>query len=173
MTNLMMFFLELLQLRRTPADLPASSLLFALLFSLNCALGATAHAIFVTNDSLLRALAAEVLLLAMLAALFWLKRAQQRFLQSATAATGASIVMFCMAIVIGLIYQSVGASLGPALNGFFGLMLLTLVLWFVSVLAHILRMAIGLPYWQAILIAMAMHVLQIALARGLSMPNAL
>ena len=173
MTNLMMYFLELLQLRRTPADLPASSLLFALLFSLNCVLGATAHTIFATNDSLLRVLAAEVLMLSMLAALFWLKRAQLRFLQSATAATGASIVMFCMAIVIGLIYQSLGSSLGPALNGFFGLMLLTLVLWFVAVLAHILRMAVGLPYWQAILIAMAMHVLQIALARGLSMPNAI
>lgn len=167
MTNLMMFFLELLQLRRTPADLPSSTVLFALLFSLNCVLGTIAHAIFVSNDSLLRTLAAEVLLLAMLAALFWLKRAQPRFLQSATAATGASIVMFCMAIVIGLIYQSTGTSLGPALNGFFGLMLLVLLLWFVSVLAHILKTALGLPFWQAMLIAMAMNVLQIALAHGL------
>jgi len=173
MINLIMFFLELLQLRRTPADLPSSTLLFALLFSLNCILGAAAHAIFASNDSLLRALAAEVLLLAMLAALFWLKRAQLRFLQSATAATGASIVMFCMAILIGLFYQSLGASLGPALGGFFALMLVTLLIWFVGVLAHILKMALNLPFWQAILIAMAMHVLQIALARGLSMPNAL
>jgi hypothetical protein len=171
MTNLVMFFLELLQLRRTPADLPVSNALFALLFSINCALGALAHSMFVTSDSLLRTLAGEVLMLVMLALLFWLKRAQPRFLQSAIAATGASAVMFCMAIVIGAIYQSTGTSLGPVLTGFFGLMLLTLIFWFVAVLAHILKAALVLPLWQATLIALAMYSLQVSLARGLSVPG--
>jgi hypothetical protein len=165
MLSLALFFLEILQLRRTPAEVPASNTIFLILFALDCALAAVAFELFGSSEPLLRALTANVALLFMLAGVFWLKRAHARFLQSTNAALGASAVLYSFGIAIGLLYQSIKASLGPVLNEFFSLTLLTLEIWLALVIAHILRCALGLRFWQALLIAIAMQVVQFALAR--------
>jgi hypothetical protein len=154
MLSLLVYFLEQLQFSRTPAELPRSSVLFALLFGLDWWLHAITLEALGQSDPGVRALVRSVLLSALLAALFHQRGRLDRLLQSLCAIYGAALVLGIFASVIAVFAHSVERSAGPALLVFVGLLISILLFWFLALLAHILKQALSLQFWQSTLLAL-------------------
>ena len=162
------FFLDLCALRRKPQDLPASTVLFALVLAAGLCGGlllATA-----AGAPVLEGLGQTALdFLLMLAALqlgLKLVGKQRRFVQSATALVGAETV-------IGLVALLPVSLAGPALEEspqlvLAGFLFLALVVWSVVVSGHILRHSFDLTFGQGVAIAIAFDVLSFTLVSAVT-----
>lgn len=153
------FFLELSVLRRKPQDLPASTILLALVLVFGMLSGVllsvTAGAAWPTG---IGQTALDLLL--MLGALHLaLKLTDKlpRFVQTATALVGADTLIGVIALVpVGLAAPPVEDSQQLLLPG---LMFIVLVAWSVMIAAHILRHAFDIKLAQGAVIAIAFDIL--------------
>ncbi len=150
---------ELLQLRGTPADAPASSWLLLQLLVLD----------LISSVLYLQALGSEVLFgallgrmalrLSMIYAVMRVFGRTPRFLQTTLSlyAVGVMLTFLLLPIAAALV-RSQGAAPDFGLQ-FLQLGFLSLLLWSIVVEAHIFRHALGLKFWYALPLALGLFML--------------
>ncbi len=147
------YFLDLCMLRRTPQQLPASTALLGLLLAAglfgSVLLSVTAGANVAV--SLGQGLLDLLLLLGVLRVALRLVGKPQRFVQTASALVGADTLIGLVALLPLSLATAGGDSTGQLLIP--GLMFLLLVVWSVTVAAHILRHAFEITLAQGAFIA--------------------
>jgi hypothetical protein len=148
-------FFDICRLRKGPQDLPASPELLSL--------SLLAYAIVVALLGMISRPAADAvgaslvetgLVAAINFALLALRRFEGRWLQTTTAMAGTGVLftLFAMPLFAGLAGPGVAAS--PA-QGVLYAGLLLLIVWNISVTAHILKHALSVPFAAAIVCAAA------------------
>ena len=158
MQALILFFVELCALRRTPQDLPASEVLLAVVAVASLVVGVLIG--LVAGLSIGASFAQTLFELAMtLAALFValrILRLDARFNQSATALLGSGIVIGAIAL-IPLSFNPTGSQ-ETDLAALGALLLLVVFVWSVVVAGHILRHTFQITLGQGAAIAVAFKV---------------
>jgi hypothetical protein len=153
------FFLDLALLRRAPQDLPASSVLFALVL-LVALLGGILLAITagapVMVGSVQTVLDFDLILGALYLTLNVVKR-PSRFLQAATALIGTETLIGLLALLPVSLATPAGGDTG--LLAMAGLMFLGLVGWSVVISGHILRHTFSITLMQGVAIAIGFDLL--------------
>lgn len=144
MTILQLFF-DICLFRRGPQDLPASTLFLVLVLVVNALVGLV---ILAMESSLDRAILEFLTGTAMLVVFSWIVLSAaskgERMKQTVTALLGADTVISCMALPL-LAWVSARQNVGLA--SFF---LVGLMLWSVSVAAHVYRHALSSSYMYAL-----------------------
>lgn len=158
LTSLLLYFFDLLALRRSASELPDSTLLLSLLFAMDVLLGSAVSTLFGSQDGLLNALLSDGLLCLGVFGLLTLRSCNARTQRTLIAMLGASALISVFALVLGLMY----ASLAPtppqgALAMFFQLLILCLVVWTLAVFAHVLSDAAAWPFSAALIAALALQ----------------
>lgn len=150
---------DLLQLRGTPADAPASTWLLLQLLALE----------LISNVLYLQAMGSEVLFGALIGRMLLrivliyvvlsLFGRQPRFLQTA-------IALYAVGVLLTFVLMPIAAALvrSPSDSPDFGLQFLqlgflSLLLWSIVVEAHIFRLALGLKFWYALPLSFALFML--------------
>lgn len=158
MQALILFFVELCALRRTPQDLPASEILLAVVALASLVVGVMIG--LVADLSFGASFAQTLFELAMtLGGLFFalrLMRLDARFIQSATALLGSGIVIGVIAL-IPLSFNPTGSQ-ETDLAALGALLLLVVFVWSVVVSGHILRHTFQITLGQGAAIAVAFKV---------------
>ena len=159
LTGLFRWTTDLLQLRGSPADAPASNWLLLQLLALE----------LISNVLYLQAMGSEVLFGALIGrmllrilliyAVLNLFGRKPRFLQTAIAlyAVGVLLTFVLMPIAAALVRSSTDS---PDFGlQFLQLGFLSLLLWSIVVEAHIFRHALGLKFWYALPLSLALFML--------------
>ncbi|MFB1486787.1 MULTISPECIES: hypothetical protein [unclassified Thiocapsa] len=158
MQALILFFVELCALRRTPQDLPASEILLAVVALASLVVGVMIG--LVAGLSIGASLAQTLFELAMtLGALFValrLMRLDARFFQSATALLGSGVVIGAIALIPLSFNPTDSQETDLAALG--ALLLLVVFVWSVVVSGHILRHTFQITLGQGAAIAVAFKV---------------
>jgi hypothetical protein len=142
---ILQLFLDICLFRRGPQDLPASTLFLGLVLGSNALVGLV---ILAMESSLDRAILELLTGMAMLVVFSWIVLSAaskgERMKQTVTALLGADTVISCMAL---LPLVGVSASQNVGLASF---LLVGLMLWSVTVVAHIYRHALSSSYIYAL-----------------------
>jgi hypothetical protein len=155
---LILFFVELCALRRTPQDLPASDVLFVVVGFASLVVGIFIGLIARLSlaVSFWQSLAEIALMLGVLAGALRLLGLQARFIQSATALLGSGTVIGALAL-IPLSFNPTGTQ-ETDLAALGALLLLGLFVWSVVVAGHVLRHTFRISLGQGAAIAVAFKV---------------
>jgi len=145
MLTLLRFFIDLCLLRARPQDLPASPILLVLVAAIGISIGTPAAA--PAFGSLLAgfgiSLVDAAVLAGFIAVLLQFRKHPERFVQTATSALGANLVLSA----IGLPLQW-ALPQDPETAGMFGqiasVIFQFIILWVVVVIGHVLRHALGI-----------------------------
>ncbi len=167
MQALILFFVELCALRRTPQDLPASEILLLVVgiasVFIGLLIGLVAGLPFWA--SLGQTLAELALTLTALFVALRLMRRGARFTQAATALLGSGVVIGAVALV-PLSFNPTGTQ-ETDLAAFGAFLLLVLFVWSVVVTGHILRHTFGIKLGQGAAIAVAFKISTVFLITAL------
>jgi len=138
--------------RLGPQDLPAAGV-FLLISLVLYALASTALVLPARElpVAVLSGTTETALLLLITWVLLRLRGVPQRFRQTATALTGTGFLFSLVALPLFCLH---GVSAGPLLLAVIGLLVLSLVVWNVAVMAHILRHALSASFPMGVLLAM-------------------
>lgn len=180
MLTLLKVFIDITLWRKGPQHLPASGLLLALTvavyFVWSVALGSLAELLVAdVKDRPQYPLVANVVLeIAITLVWWWLVLAMfkrtERFWQSAAALVGTDIVISPIAIGTGVVMLRVGQASPLALPA--GLLFVAAVVWQVLVIAHILRNALEITLFPAIVLTLLYSVVAFFIAwRLLAVPT--
>jgi hypothetical protein len=166
---LILFFVELCALRRTPQDLPASEILLAVVAVASLVVGLMIGIVadLSIGASFAQTLAEMALTLGALFVALRVMRLGARFTQSATALLGSGVVIGAIAL-IPLSFNPTGSEESD-LAALGALLLLVVFVWSVVVTGHILRHTFQISLGQGAAIAVAFKVgvvLLIGLAFG-------
>jgi hypothetical protein len=155
---LILFFVELCALRRTPQDLPASDVLLVVVGFASLLVGVLVGLVARLSlaASFGQSLAEIVLMLGVLAGALRILGLQARFIQSATALLGSSMVIGTLAL-IPLSFNPTGTQ-ETDLAALGALLLLGLFVWSVVVAGHILRHTFRISLGQGAAIAVAFKI---------------
>ncbi len=142
------YFVDLCLLRLGPQDMPASWPLFWLLIPVNLLLtlilaGDSFGTLF---NALVAALLDLLMLLAWLRLLLMFKGYPLRYVQSATALLGSSVVLSLLAIPLSLVLGDTNPENMTAQQQTFSTLLLLLVIWSLVVTANIFRQALSVNF---------------------------
>lgn len=163
MQVLITFFFELCALRRSPQELPASELLFAVLLLADLAVGLM---VGITAGlgwwmSLVQGMAEIALMLGALYVALNVLKLPGRFLQAGAALLGSGALIGLVALLpLGLDPTSTRET---DLAAFGALMFLALVIWSIVVTGHILRHTFDITLGQGAAVAVAFEVFAVAL----------
>ena len=145
-------FWQICLLRRGPQSLPASYGLLGVLLLLHVALGATLEFLSpASGRPLLGALLSTFAMLVMVSMLLQLTGFGRRLLQTLSAVAGCDLVIGALLLPLFAI-----ATPEPPLAVLLVLAWFGLLLWNLTITAHILRCAIEVPFWVALVIAIGM-----------------
>jgi hypothetical protein len=154
--DLLRIVFDLCRWRRGPQDLPHSPNLLASLIGAGVAVDVIiAGALQDTDDVLARSLLSTGLILGLCWIALAMRRLTHRFLQTATALLACSIVFSVLQLPIALLAGPPPAT-GAELDGaqvFFGWAMIALLIWKLSVDAHIVRQALDAGYALAFALA--------------------
>lgn len=160
---LVRLFLDICSFNKGPQDAPASSLLLELVVAANLGLG---FGLALMELGWVEALLQTLTGASVLAGFLWIALAvtqkSARFLQTASAAFGTDTFITALATPL-LIW----GHLDPEMRGAFNLPLLSLMAWQISVLGHILRHALSLPFIAGLGLALAYTVISYSLILSL------
>lgn len=157
-------FWKICLFRQGPQDLPVSSVLM-----LASMLVYTVASVLVglLNLSPIAALFSGVLDVALVAAmtqlLLWIKALGARFQQTFTALMGTGAILGFLALPLLYIQLQIGEQ--PALLP--SLLTLALMIWNLAIVGHILRHAIGAPFFVGVLLAVVFMYVSISVMRSL------
>jgi hypothetical protein len=146
---LIRLFLDIALFSKGPQDTPASALLLALAIGANLAVG-IGLAMFQADwvESLLQSLVGIALLAGFLSVALALARKVSRLLQTATTVFGCDTLISVAAVPL-----LVGSQLSPEAAGVTTLLLMFLLLWQITVIGHILRHALSVPFMAGFALA--------------------
>ncbi|WP_328986408.1 hypothetical protein [Thiorhodovibrio winogradskyi] len=168
MLAILHFFIDLCLLRRAPQDLPASSVIFALVVVAGT-LGSMLLALSAGEKALvgfLQGLLDIAFMAALLHVILRLVDKPARFLQTATALIGADTLIGLVALLP--LSLAAGADETSGLLVLAGFLFMGLVVWGVLASAHILRHAFEIPLMQGVFLAIAYDVLAFFVIGGLT-----
>ena len=150
---------ELLQLRGTPADAPPSLLLLLQLMLLDV-ISSVLYLQALGSELVISALVGRILLrLSMIYGVLRLFRREPRFLQTTVALYAVSALLtFILLPIAAALVRSQADSPDFGVQ-FLQLGFLSLLLWSIVVDAHILRHALGLKFWFALPLSLAMFMI--------------
>jgi hypothetical protein len=139
---LIKLFLDIALFSKGPQDTPSSTLLLALTVGAKLIVGIGLSA-FETDwvESLLQSLVDIALLAGFLFMALSLARKIPRLLQTATTAFGCDTLISAAAVPL-----LIGSRLSPEAEGVASILLMFLLLWQVTVIGHILRHALSIPF---------------------------
>lgn len=160
-------FLNIVLLRRGPQDLPASTLLLALLIA-TAVLANLAVALAFDLDValiLMRALVDAALGLLLTAAVLSVAGKPHRFLQSSTAMVGAGLVIAPIGVLLFAIERPYGgfANHPDWLRFFEG----AYEAWDILIVGHVYRMALERNFFLCVLLAFACEIMVVTAVQGL------
>lgn len=162
------FFIDLCLLRRAPQDLPASSVLLAMVIvvgmigSMLLAMSAGEKALIGLMQGTLDA----ALTMGALHAILSVVDKRARFLQTATALIGADTLIGLIALLplsLAVMADETNGTIALA-----GLLFLALVVWGILASAHILRHALEIRLMQGVFLAIAYDILSFLIISGLT-----
>ena len=167
MSALFNYFFELCLLRAKPQDLPASSVLLALIIMANVLVGVLAFSGL--YGGALRAFMASAVenlfCLTVLGALLYFKGLFPRFIQTATALLGSSTLL--AVILIPLYSMSDTGTERTAMAAVADLGALALLIWSLLIMGHVLRHAVEIPFGRGIMFALVYFLLSSLFVGGL------
>ena len=143
MLKLFNYFIDICLLRRAPQDLPASTPLFVISITLSVIVGAIGVADIIKGISALAASMLDaVIALVMLRLVLVIQNHSARFLQTATALFGSSLVLGLIALPLQLVVGDAGneSAMAPLVS----MAYLVLLIWVQVVIGHILRHALNI-----------------------------
>lgn len=155
MLKLFNFFVDICLLRRAPQDLPASGALFAIVVLLSVAVGAVGVSDVIPGlAAFAAAMLDAVIAMVLLRLALMLKNHSGRFLQTATALFGSSIIMGLIALPLQLAVDDQAEVVGP----FVSVAYLFLLIWIQVIIGHILRHALGVSMMLGVGLALTYSV---------------
>lgn len=156
--------------RRGPQDFPCSQGLLSALLAASVLLDLASGNLLELKEPLLaRSLMSIMLLLALSWIALAIRGLGHRYLQTASALVACSIAFSLLILPLALLFgspQGAEVALSPAQRLIVWLGLAILV-WKISVDAHIVRQAIEAPFWLGFLLAMSWAIADFALSRVL------
>lgn len=156
MLKLFNFFVDICLLRRAPQDLPASGALFALVVLLSVAVGAVGVSDVIAGlAAFAAAMLDAVIAMVLLRLALMLKNHPGRFLQTATALFGSSIIMGLIALPLQLAIDDKAEVVAP----FVSVAYLFLLIWIQVIIGHILRHALDVSMMLGVGLALTYSVL--------------
>ena len=158
LANLLLYFFELLNLRRSASELPRSTLLLSCLLGADVLTSTMVGVLFGSADALLKSLLSDGLLCLGVFGVLLLRSRATRCLQTLSAMFGAGALISVFALFLGVLYSSL-SPIPPqgALMVFFQLLLFCLMLWTLAVFTHLLREAADWPTLAAALAVLALQ----------------
>lgn len=139
---LIRLFLDISLFNKGPQDTPASTFLLALTVAANLIVGIGLSVLEADwADALVQSLAGSFLLAGFLWIALSVTRKLSRFLQTATAAFGCDTLIGAVAAPL-----LSGSQLTPEGKGVAGILLSLLLLWQITVIGHIVRHALSVPF---------------------------
>jgi hypothetical protein len=163
---LIRLFFDICLFNKGPQDCPASMLLLGLAVAANLAVGT---GLSLVETGWIEALTQSVMGILMLAGFFggalYFTRKLPRFLQTATAAFGCDTLISSLAVPL-LIW----GQLTPDVKGVAGVLLLLMMFWQITVIGHILRHALSIPFIAGLGLALAYTAASIGIMMALYPP---
>lgn len=159
--------LNLLKLTGSPADLPYRPSWLAGLVLLDIGLTLLQYRLLAAADLTLPVVLAPLLHLTLIAAVLWLRSRSARFVQTGIALLAIWVLLGLLLLPPVLVLSALGVQLRAAVPAnefarpdvttqFLDLLLLSLLLWRLLAEAHVLRLALALPYAATLTVALAL-----------------
>lgn len=164
MGKLIHAFWNICLLRQAPQDLPASN---ALMMLSMLAYGVASILVGLLSLSPGAAFMSGLLDVALMGAmtqlLLWIRELGARFVQTFTALMGTGAIMGVLALPLLFIQLQMGGQ--PALVP--SLLILGLMIWNLAIVGHILRHAMGAPFFVGVLLAVVFMYVSVSVMRSL------
>ena len=167
MSQLLLYFFDLMSFKRSPADAPYSAGILSVLIGLDLLLQAFANYGFGTNNSIASTLVVDAAFILGLAGILAARNALPRLLQTLVAYFGANFGLSLIAFILALLYHSAGAPKSGPIAIFFVLSTFFLVIWHTAILTHLLRAAATWLLIQALAAALALTIIMFSLGQWL------
>ena len=158
MIQLLFYFFELLSFKGSPSDAPYSPNLLAALILIDISLDTIGNYGFGSANAMIGAIVSPALLIAGIAGILALRNTSARLIQTLTAYFGAVVPLNLLSLGLALGYQAFNAPKTGSVAAFFGLGLLSTLLWHTALLVHILRASANWLAVQALPAAIALTI---------------
>ncbi len=153
---------QILRLKATPADLPASPVLLVLVLALNLLVSLYYLSVIPVQDPHGRFLFGFAFGLLLVWSLLRLWRREARFLQTQIALSGTDALLTIALLPLTLLLQqAVAVDPGSAEAQFLSLAWIVVLVWNLVVSGHILRSALELPLLAGVALALTLFIIQI------------
>ncbi len=174
MTNLINLFVNLCLLKTKPQDLPVSEFLVLLLAAVHLVGGTLV--IIVSFGSFFSALLAQLLDIVLVVLVFkitlQLTGKPERFLQAAAALFGSGILINMVSVPLLLLMPEVSVEGQEAVSGPWALLYLILIMWAITIGAHIVRHTFDIPFAAGVIFSVGYFLLINALLQPILVPGA-
>ncbi len=169
MLKLFNFFVDICLLRRAPQDLSASGALFVIVVLISVAVGAVGVSDVIPGlAAIAAAMLDAVIAMVLLRLALMLKNHSGRFIQTATALFGSSIIMGLIALPLQL---AVGDD-PQVVTPFVSVAYLLLLIWMQVIIGHILRHALDVSMMLGVGLALTYSVVSGVIIQSLFLPPA-
>jgi hypothetical protein len=153
---------EILRLKATPADLPASPVLLLLVIALNLLLSVYYLSVIPAQDPYGRFLFGFAFGLLLVWSLLRLWRREARFLQTQIALSGTDALLTVILLPLtALLQQAVATDPGSGQAQLLSLAWIVVLVWNLIVSGHILRSALELPLLAGVALALTLFIIQV------------
>lgn len=159
MNLLLKLFIDICRLRAKPQDVPASNALLLLTMALAIVSGivSISNSVYEVSQIILISLMDVAVTLILLSVSLNLMKLSSRLLQTATAIFGTGAIISLLSLPVMLLMNSSPENPGYQLLG--ALLYFALLIWGLTVMAHILRHSFELPLTGGLLIAIGYFLL--------------
>lgn len=159
-------FIELALFRRSPQQLPESTLLLWLVLSAHALLGVLlfAHR-FPVGEALVAGVAGTAILCALTVSLLAINRLRSRLIRTLTALAGVDVVIGLLALPISGWLQH--AMTGGATDGVAAMLFLCLLVWNLGAAGNVLRHALSAPLGMGLVLALIFYVVTVSVMNNL------
>lgn len=167
MSQLLLYFFDLMSFKRSPADAPYSASILITLIVLDLLLQAVANYGFGTGNSVATTLIVDAAFILGLSGILAARNTLPRLLQTLVAYFGANFGLSLIAFILALLYHATKAPKAGPIAIFFVLSMLFLVVWHTAILTHLLRAAANWLLVQALAAALALTIIMFSLGQWL------
>ena len=150
MLSIFNIFIEICRFRAGPQDIPHSRFLLVWSVIAYFLIGLAASPVEQFVPKTISAVADTSMLIGFAFAGLWVRNLSNRGIQTVTALAGTGVVFGLISLLLLLIFPDLRMS-EPSV--FSSILILTLVIWNIAVMGHILKSSLDLPLWAGIGIA--------------------
>jgi hypothetical protein len=166
MQSLVRLFYDIALWRRGPRDVPASPALLGFVAAAYVAISIVqSHLVYGPEGALLRGVADLALTAAVFGVALAIARRMHRYVQTLTAVLGTGALLAVPMIVLLVVGQQVQGV--PALRFLVSLASLPLLVWYLFVIAHVVKQALDTPLFTGMAVALTYFVVSYAVLVGL------